>query len=75
MNIKEVKSLLVRRIEMIDDPDLLQAITNLIDQGVKTEVDLLQADGDDHDLALGEALAVIKRDFLKKSTDEKEQQH
>lgn len=62
MNMEEKKQWLIKQIEGIDDPGLLQAITNLIDQG-KAENDLLEADGEDHDAALDEALQEIKRNF------------
>lgn len=64
MNIEEKKQWLIKQIERIDDPGLLHAIINLIDQG-KAENDLLEADGEDHDAALGEALQEIKRNIKK----------
>lgn len=62
MNMEEKKQWLKEQIEQIDDPGLLQAITNLIDQR-KAENDLLEADQEDDDVALGEALQEIKRNF------------
>lgn len=62
MTIEEKKQWLIKQIERIDDPGLLQAITNLIDE-VKAENDLLEADQEDDDIALGEALEEIKRNF------------
>jgi hypothetical protein len=62
MNIEEKKRWLVKHIEQTDDPGLLQAITNLIDQG-KAENDLLETDQEDDDAALGEALQEVKRNF------------
>jgi hypothetical protein len=62
MNIEEKKLWLIKQIERIDDPGLLQAITNLIDYG-KAENDLLEADEEDHDAALDEALQEIKRNI------------
>lgn len=62
MTIEEKKQWLIKQIEQIDDAGLLQAITNLIDQG-KAENDLLEADAQDDDIALGEALQEIKRNF------------
>ncbi len=64
MNMEEKKQWLKERIEQIDDPGLLQAITNLIDQR-KAENDLLEADQEGDDVALGEALQEIKRNFKK----------
>lgn len=64
MTIEEKRQWLIEQIERIDDPGLLQAITNLIDQ-VKAENDLLEADQEDDDIALGEALEEIKRNFKK----------
>jgi hypothetical protein len=62
MTIGEKKQWLIKQIEQIDDAGLLQAITNLIDHG-KAESDLLEADAQDDDIALGEALQEIKRNF------------
>jgi hypothetical protein len=62
MNMEEKKQWLIKQIERIDDPGLLQAITNLIDQ-VKAENDLLEADEKDDDAALDEALQEIKRNL------------
>ena len=62
MTIEEKKQWLINQIEQIEDPGLLQAITNLIDQ-VKAENDLLEADREDDDAALGEALQEIKRNL------------
>lgn len=62
MNMEEKKQWLKEQIEQIDDPGLLQAITNLIDQR-KAENDLLETDQEDDDVALGEALQEIKRNF------------
>ena len=62
MTIEEKKQWLINQIEQIEDPGLLQAITNLIDQ-VKAENDLLEADQEDGDAALGEALQEIKRNL------------
>lgn len=62
MSIEEKKQWLIKHIEQIDDPGLLQAITNLIDQR-KAESDLLEADGEDHDAALDEAFQEIKRNI------------
>lgn len=64
MNMEEKKQWLIKQIERIDDPGLLQAITNLIDQ-VKAENDLLEADEEDDDAALDEALQEIKRNLKK----------
>ncbi len=64
MTIEEKKQWLINQIEQIEDPGLLQAITNLIDQ-VKAENDLLEADREDDDAALGEALQEIKRNLKK----------
>ena len=62
MNMEEKKQWLKEQIGQIDDPGLLQAITNLIDQR-KAENDLPEADQEDEDVALGEALQEIKRNF------------
>jgi hypothetical protein len=62
MTIEEKKQWLINQIEQIEDPGLLQSITNLIDQ-VKAENDLLEADREDDDAALGEALQEIKRNL------------
>ena len=62
MTIEEKKQWLINQIEQIEDPGLLQAITNLIDL-VKAENDLLEADREDDDAALGEALQEIKRNL------------
>ena len=62
MNMEEKNQWLIKQIERIDDPALLQTITNLIDQG-KAENDLLEADEEDHDTALDEALQEIKRNI------------
>lgn len=64
MTIEEKKQWLINQIEQIEDPGLLQAITNLIDQ-VKAENDLLEAGQEDDDAALGEALQEIKRNLKK----------
>ena len=62
MTIEEKRQWLINQIEQIEDPGLLQAITNLIDQR-RAENDLLEADQEDDDVVLGEALQEIKRNF------------